>query len=348
MQNYIRIKPSWQIFAENDTLIFYNSYGKGISFLLSKVMKEVLQLLAKPVTENGLINQLAKIMTADEKDVKALIERMKSLHILENYLPQQIKSATYQKFQTQLSFFDLLQPLSCVQSKIEQQQKLRATKIMVIGCGGIGCALLQSVAAAGIEQITIIDGDKVEMNNLGKQLLFTQQDIGTYKTVAAANQLLRIAPDAVILPVTTYINDATHLAAIIIETSKPDFIFLSADEPYLPLWLDVVCKKLSIPFMKVSYLGATGFIGPLIIPEGRCFSQIIDTSSIEQLRNELINLHHNNHKHASTVFTNAVIANMAVAEFVKFILHIGQVKTTGRRLYFNFETMESFYDDDAG
>ena len=347
MQNYIRIKPSWQIFAQNDTLIFYNSYGKEISFLLSYVMKTVLLLLATPVTEAGLIQTLAKTIAASKMDTKALIEKMKSLHILENYSPKQIKSNTYQKFQTQLSFFDLLTPLPSVQSKIEQQQKLKVTKIMVIGCGGIGCALLQSIAAAGIGQITIIDGDKVEISNLSKQLLFTQQDIGAYKTVAAKNKLLQMAPGAVILPITTFINSADHLTDIITETSKPDFIFLSADEPKLPLWLDVVCKKLSTPFMKVSYLGTVGFIGPLVVPDGKSFSQIIDTSSIEQLHNELTNLHNENHKHASTVFTNTVIANLAVIELVKFILRIGEIKTTGRRLYFNFETMGLLFDEEV-
>ncbi|MFT3980061.1 MAG: ThiF family adenylyltransferase [Ferruginibacter sp.] len=346
MENYIRIKSSWQIFAEKNTLIFYNSYGKEISVLLNSVMKELLQLLAKPVTEEGLINQLAEILAADPKDANALIGEMKALHILENYLPAQIENTSYQKFQTQLSFFDLLDPLSSLQSKIELQEKLSAVKIMVIGCGGIGCSLLQSIAAAGIGHITIVDGDKVEPGNLGKQLLFTQQDIGAYKAEAAAAQLLRIAPDAVIVPITTFINSAAHLEEILTAISMPDFMFLSADEPGLPFWVDAVCQKLSLPFMKVSYLGTVGFIGPLIVPNGKRFAEVIYTPTVEQLQNEFTNLHNKGHKHASTVFTNSIIANLAITELVKFILHIGEVKTTGRRLYFSFETMEAFFDDE--
>ncbi len=348
METHIRIKPSWQIFTGNDTLIFYNSYGKGVSFLFNDVMKQLLQLLSNPIAEKEFANRLAANIPATKKDIKALIDRMKSLHILEKYLPIQIEAPAHQKFQTQLSFFDLLQPLPSLQSKLDLQKKLQATKMLVIGCGGIGCSLLQSIAAAGIEQITIIDGDRVELNNLGKQLLFTHEDIGEYKTVAAANQLRRIAPDAIVTPITTFINNAIQLQDILEKNPKPDFIFLSADDPSLPLWLDTVCKNLQLSFMKVSYLGSVGFIGPLIIPGGKRFSEIIQLVNFDELQNEFTRLHNRNHKHASTVFTNSIIANLAITECLKFILHLGHVKTIARRLYFNFETMEPFFDDEEG
>lgn len=346
MQNYIRIKPSWQIFTQNNSLVFYNSYGKEVSFMLSHVMKTVLHLLSTSITETQLIARLVKKIRADKTNVIALIEKMKSLHILESYIPDQIESEAYQKFQTQFSFFDLLKPTATLQLKIDLHKKLEAIKIMVIGCGGIGCTLLQSIAAVGVQQIIIVDGDKVEISNLSKQLLFTRKDIDAYKTVAAKKQLRRIAPEATILPITTFINGANQLEEIIKKKSKPDFIFLSADDLMLPIWLDEVCEKYNIPFMKVSYLGTVGFIGPLIAPGQKRFSEVIDTSFITQLENEVTALHNANHKHASTVFTNSIIANMAITESLKFLLKTGDPKTISRRLYFNFQTMESFYDDD--
>lgn len=72
---------------------------------------------------------------------------------------------------------------------IKGQQKLKDASIFVVGAGGLGCSLLLYLAAAGIGQIVIIDGDKVQLNNLQRQVIFDQNDIGMYKVEAAKHKL---------------------------------------------------------------------------------------------------------------------------------------------------------------
>ena len=63
----------------------------------------------------------------------------------------------------------------------EAQQKLKAAKVLVIGCGGLGSPVLLYLAAAGVGNIGIIDFDVVDDSNLHRQVLFGVDDIGNQK-----------------------------------------------------------------------------------------------------------------------------------------------------------------------
>jgi adenylyltransferase/sulfurtransferase len=75
------------------------------------------------------------------------------------------------------------------------QEKLLAAKVLMVGAGGLGSATLHYLAAAGVGTIGIIDGDRVELSNLQRQILFETGDIGRLKTEAARDRLEEINPD---------------------------------------------------------------------------------------------------------------------------------------------------------
>jgi len=64
---------------------------------------------------------------------------------------------------------------------LEGQLKLKQSKVYVIGAGGLGSSLLLYLAAAGFAEIIIIDGDHVQLNNLQRQIIFNQTNIGANK-----------------------------------------------------------------------------------------------------------------------------------------------------------------------
>src|SRR3954471_9330244 len=78
------------------------------------------------------------------------------------------------------------------------QQKLEKAKVLVIGAGGLGCPVLQYLAAAGIGKIGIVDGDKVALSNLQRQVLFETPDVGKPKASTAAQKLLKLNPEILI------------------------------------------------------------------------------------------------------------------------------------------------------
>lgn len=74
------------------------------------------------------------------------------------------------------------------------QIKLKQAKVLVIGAGGLSCAVLQYIAAAGIGTIGIIDDDIVSQSNLQRQILYRTEDIGKSKVVCAKKTLSRLNP----------------------------------------------------------------------------------------------------------------------------------------------------------
>jgi molybdopterin/thiamine biosynthesis adenylyltransferase/rhodanese-related sulfurtransferase len=78
------------------------------------------------------------------------------------------------------------------------QQKLQNAKVLVIGAGGLGCPVLQNLAAAGVGFIGIADGDVVETTNLHRQLLYCPDDCGKNKAETAAKALNRLNPEVTV------------------------------------------------------------------------------------------------------------------------------------------------------
>lgn len=77
---------------------------------------------------------------------------------------------------------------------ISGQLKLKQAKVLVIGAGGLGCPLLQYIAAAGVGEIGIVDGDSVDISNLHRQILFDFDSIGKNKAIESKNKLKTLNP----------------------------------------------------------------------------------------------------------------------------------------------------------
>jgi adenylyltransferase/sulfurtransferase len=74
------------------------------------------------------------------------------------------------------------------------QRRLRGARVLVLGAGGLGSPALLYLAAAGVGTIGIVDFDTVEMSNLQRQVVHTEQSIGTAKTASAAEAVARVNP----------------------------------------------------------------------------------------------------------------------------------------------------------
>ena len=69
------------------------------------------------------------------------------------------------------------------------QQKLKAARVLVVGCGGLGCPVLQYLAAAGVGTLGLLDFDTVDDSNLQRQVLYATADVGQPKAVVATEKL---------------------------------------------------------------------------------------------------------------------------------------------------------------
>lgn len=74
------------------------------------------------------------------------------------------------------------------------QDKLKKAKVLVIGAGGLGCPILQYLAPAGVGTIGIIDFDQIEIHNLHRQILYTENQVGQAKSSTAKEAVEKLNP----------------------------------------------------------------------------------------------------------------------------------------------------------
>lgn len=77
----------------------------------------------------------------------------------------------------------------------EGQLKLKHSRVLVIGVGGLGTPILQYLSAGGVGHIGIVDHDKVDESNLQRQILFGSRDLGKLKAIIAKERLSALNPD---------------------------------------------------------------------------------------------------------------------------------------------------------
>ena len=69
------------------------------------------------------------------------------------------------------------------------QKKIKNSKILIVGIGGLGCPIADLLTRAGVGEIGIVDYDKINLSNIHRQTLFSAQDVGKFKVKIAKKKL---------------------------------------------------------------------------------------------------------------------------------------------------------------
>ncbi len=122
---------------------------------------------------------------------------------------------------------------------ISGQKKIKKAKILIIGIGGLGCPLLLYLASSGINNIGIVDHDKIELGNLNRQILFDSSDLGKYKVYQAKEKIKKIYNQ---IKIKTFKNKITkkNINPIL---KKYDIICDGTDNFNTRLLINDYCKK---------------------------------------------------------------------------------------------------------
>ncbi|WP_415060265.1 ThiF family adenylyltransferase [Flavobacterium sp.] len=86
------------------------------------------------------------------------------------------------------------------------QETIKNTSVLIIGAGGLGVPVMQQLTACGIGTIGIMDGDTIEISNLPRQVLYTEQDVGKAKVAVAAQRLLLMNSEVNIIKYPFFLN----------------------------------------------------------------------------------------------------------------------------------------------
>ncbi|KGQ63849.1 molybdopterin-synthase adenylyltransferase MoeB [Gallibacterium anatis] len=136
------------------------------------------------------------------------------------------------------------------------QEKLKASKMLIVGLGGLGCAAAQYLAAAGIGELTLLDFDKVSLSNLQRQVLHTDQRIDMPKVESAKMALSQINPLIKINAINQKMT-SQQLEQLI---ATVDVVLDCTDNVESRNQLDLICQQLHKPLVSGAAIRMEGQI----------------------------------------------------------------------------------------
>lgn len=130
----------------------------------------------------------------------------------------------------------------------EAQNLLAKSKVLVVGAGGLGVPVLQYLAAAGVGKLGIADGDKVEISNLQRQVLYNETELGKNKAQVAKEKITKLN-STIELEVYDFFIDTLSIFKIITDY---DVVVDCTDHFSIRYLLNDVCFLLKKPLVFAS------------------------------------------------------------------------------------------------
>jgi len=205
---------------------------------------------------------------------------------------------------------------------VEGQKKLKKAKVALVGIGGLGCPASIYLTAVGVGKIVLVDNEKFELNNLNRQILCWQRDIGKFKAEVAKEKLEALNPEigieAVVAEVT---KDNAHNVI-----GGVDVVVDGQDNWKTRFIINEYCVMRGIPFIHAGVSALHGQMTTIVPGKGPCLRCIFpkDPPEIEKI--------------PVLGATPALLASLQVMETVKLITGIGKL-LVGRMLFTNGEEM---------
>lgn len=139
----------------------------------------------------------------------------------------------------------------------EGQDQLARAAVLIVGVGGLGSVVAQSLCAAGVGHLILIDHDRVEESNLHRQPLYRMRDIGALKALAAQATLLEANPNACVDAICEALTPAN--AAGLVAAAK--IVVDAADSFAVTYMLSDECQRAGKTLVSASVLGLSGYVG---------------------------------------------------------------------------------------
>ena len=155
-------------------------------------------------------------------------------------------------------------------SSWEPQARLRDARVTILGVGGTGGVAALALAASGVGRLHCVDPDEVELSNLSRQVLYTEDDIGRPKAEAAVARLRQPEQRHRDHRAANWRLAATDDVRGLAEDC--DVLLLGADRPpELRIWANRACLAAKRPWVDAGYHGPLVQTAAFVPGEGPCW-----------------------------------------------------------------------------
>ena len=142
----------------------------------------------------------------------------------------------------------------------EALDKLATKNVLVFGLGGVGGNVCDALVRSGIQNITIVDNDKVSVTNINRQLIANLDTVGKYKTDVMEEHLLLINSKVNVIKKNLFFLPENKEE---IDFSKYDYVVDAIDTVSAKIEIIKICKSLQIPV--ISALGCGNKLNPTML-----------------------------------------------------------------------------------
>lgn len=165
-------------------------------------------------------------------------------------------------------FADQMQHLG---SKFQVHNRLRHSRVLIIGAGGIGSNTALGLAMLGIGGLLLADFDSVELQNLNRQVLYDTTAVGRKKVDVAIERLKAVNPDPEYLARNIRIEGEADIRSLLAE-HEPDITVLGADRPVRAIdrWTSAASMREGLPYITGAVAGGYGAIWARIPGQTGC------------------------------------------------------------------------------
>ncbi|HEU5379787.1 MAG TPA: ThiF family adenylyltransferase [Ktedonobacteraceae bacterium] len=231
----------------------------------------LIQLLDGSHDLREIIAELKNLLT--EQEIQDSIQLLLEEGYLEDAAvppPSLLSEREVQRYRANLDYFNTL--CKGFDSKYDYQIKLKKTRVVLFGLGGIGSNVCIALAELGIGQITAVDFDRVEIHNLNRQVLYSTGAVGQLKTEVARSRLVDFNPDIVFEAINHRIQSLGEIRTIL-DTHPCDIVVHVADRPmgFIDGWVNEACVERRIPLFAGAVGKQSGFIYSVIPGETACY-----------------------------------------------------------------------------
>lgn len=196
--------------------------------------------------------------------VDRTIEGMRGLLLIDDAADDDaVPADERERFDRQLRYFSEVSQGESTPS--ECQQRLRDSRVVVLGVGGLGGRVALELACCGVGELRLVDGDRVEVSNLDRQIQYTETDIGKGKAEATAAMIRRFNASIKVDALPRTLEGEEDLAECI---AGADIVIAAADwPPYeIDLWCNSACFEAGIPYITMGQSPPLVRVGPLYVP----------------------------------------------------------------------------------
>lgn len=156
--------------------------------------------------------------------------------------------------QTEIHYYD--RQLKLTGFGREAQLRLKNSRVLVVGAGGLGCPILQYLVTAGVGQIGVIDADTISFHNLHRQVLFLPEDVGKNKAETAVQRLSAQQPFVQLTPYPETLSTVNALTVI----KTYDLVIDGTDNFATRYLVNDACVIAGVPFVSGAIDNYTGQI----------------------------------------------------------------------------------------